>query len=58
LTLLKGKTVFGASAALGFSLALIIMAGIREQFELVNIPKGMKGVPISLVIAGGQQEKY
>ena len=33
-------------------LALIIMAGIREQLELVNIPKGMNGVPISLVIAG------
>jgi Na+-translocating ferredoxin:NAD+ oxidoreductase subunit A len=44
--------VFGASTALGFGLALIIMAGIREQLELVNIPKGMKGVPISLVIAG------
>jgi len=44
--------VFGASTALGFGLALIIMAGIREQLELVNIPNGMKGVPISLVIAG------
>jgi Na+-translocating ferredoxin:NAD+ oxidoreductase subunit A len=44
--------VFGASTALGFGLALIIMAGIREQLELVNIPRGMKGVPISLVIAG------
>jgi Na+-translocating ferredoxin:NAD+ oxidoreductase subunit A len=49
--LLQG-VVFGASTALGFGLALIIMAGIREQLELVNIPKGMKGVPISLVIAG------
>jgi electron transport complex protein RnfA len=44
--------VFGASTAIGFGLALIILAGIREQLELVNIPKGMKGVPISLVIAG------
>jgi Na+-translocating ferredoxin:NAD+ oxidoreductase subunit A len=49
--LLQG-VVFGASTALGFGLALIIMAGIREQLELVNVPKGMKGVPISLVIAG------
>jgi electron transport complex protein RnfA len=49
--LLEG-VVFGGATALGFGLALIILAGIREQMELVNIPKGMKGVPISLVIAG------
>jgi electron transport complex protein RnfA len=44
--------VFGAATALGFGLALIILSGIREQLELADIPKGMKGVPISLVIAG------
>jgi electron transport complex protein RnfA len=44
--------VFGASTAIGFGLALVILAGIREQMELSDIPKGMKGVPISLVIAG------
>jgi len=44
--------VFGASTAIGFGLALVILAGIREQLELADIPKGMKGVPISLVIAG------
>jgi Na+-translocating ferredoxin:NAD+ oxidoreductase subunit A len=44
--------VFGASTAIGFGLALVILAGIREQLELANIPKGMKGVPISLIIAG------
>jgi electron transport complex protein RnfA len=44
--------VFGASTAIGFGLALIILAGIREQLELVDIPKGMKGVSLSLVIAG------
>jgi electron transport complex protein RnfA len=49
--LLEG-VIFGASTAIGFGLALVILAGIREQLELVNIPKGMKGVPISLVIAG------
>jgi electron transport complex protein RnfA len=49
--LLEG-VVFGASTAIGFGLALIILAGIREQLELVNVPKGMKGVPLSLVIAG------
>ncbi len=49
--LLEG-VVFGGSTALGFGLALIILAGIREQFELNDIPEGMKGVPISLVTAG------
>jgi electron transport complex protein RnfA len=49
--LLEG-VVYGASIAIGFGLALIILAGIREQLELADIPKGMKGVPLSLVIAG------
>lgn len=44
--------VFGASTAIGFGLALVILAGIREQLELCDIPKGMKGVPVSLIIAG------
>jgi Na+-translocating ferredoxin:NAD+ oxidoreductase subunit A len=44
--------IFGASTAIGFGLALVILAGIREQLELVDIPKGMRGVSISLVIAG------
>jgi electron transport complex protein RnfA len=44
--------VFGAATAVGFGLALVILAGIREQLELADIPAGMKGVPISLVIAG------
>lgn len=44
--------VYGASIAVGFGLALVILAGIREQLEMVNVPKGMKGVPSSLVIAG------
>ena len=49
--LLEG-VVFGGATAIGFGLALIILAGIREQLELADIPKGMKGVPLSLVIAG------
>jgi electron transport complex protein RnfA len=46
------SVVFGASTAIGFGLALIILSGIREQLELADVPKGMKGVPLSLVIAG------
>jgi electron transport complex protein RnfA len=44
--------VFSGSTALGFGLALITFAGIREQLEMVDIPKGMKGTPIALVVAG------
>lgn len=44
--------VFALSTAIGFGLALVSFAGIREQFELANIPKGMQGVPIALVTAG------
>lgn len=49
--LLEG-VVYAAASAIGFGLALVIMAGIREQLELANIPKGMKGVPIALLTAG------
>ena len=49
--LLQG-VVFGAATAIGFGLALIIMAGIREQLALSNVPKGMRGVPIVLLTAG------
>jgi electron transport complex protein RnfA len=49
---LAEAVVYGAAIAAGFGLALIILAGIREQLELADIPKGMKGVPLSLVIAG------
>ena len=44
--------VYAFSTALGFGLALVIFAGIREQLELANIPKGMQGMAIVLVTAG------
>ena len=44
--------VYAASIAVGFTLALVIFAGLREQMELTGVPKGMKGVPIALVTAG------
>jgi electron transport complex protein RnfA len=49
--LLEGA-VFAAANAIGFGLALVILAGIREQLELVDVPKAMKGVPVSLITAG------
>ncbi|MBM3403650.1 MAG: electron transport complex subunit RsxA [Bacteroidetes bacterium] len=44
--------IFAIGNAIGFGLTLILFAGIREQLELVQVPKGMKGVPISLIVAG------
>ena len=44
--------VYAFSTALGFALALIVFAGIREQLSLVNVPKGMQGMPIALLSAG------
>ncbi|MEZ4809500.1 MAG: RnfABCDGE type electron transport complex subunit A [Allomuricauda sp.] len=47
------KAVFFAfSSSLGFGLALIVFASIREYLELADIPEGMKGVPINLLVAG------
>jgi Na+-translocating ferredoxin:NAD+ oxidoreductase subunit A len=46
------SVLYAASIAVGFTLALILMAGIREQLSLTDTPKGMKGFPLSLVTAG------
>ena len=43
---------YALSTALGFGLALVIFAGIREQLNLVSVPKGMQGMSIALVTAG------
>ena len=50
-TLMESVT-YGFSTSLGFTLALWIFAGIREQLELTDLPKGMQGVPIALICAG------
>jgi electron transport complex protein RnfA len=39
-------------SGLGFSLALIIMASIREKLELADVPKSFQGLPISFVLTG------
>ena len=44
--------VFGVGAGAGFTIALIIMAGIRERLELADIPEPLKGAAITLIIAG------
>ena len=43
---------YGLGAGAGFTLAITIMAGIREELDLVDIPKPFKGVPITLIVAG------
>lgn len=46
------SVLYAVAAAAGFLLALILMAGIRERFEITRIPRSMRGVPIGLVMAG------
>ena len=46
------SVVYAFSTAIGFALSLVLFAGIREQQELVKIPKGMQGMSIVLVSAG------
>lgn len=43
---------FGVGAGAGFTLALAIMAGIREELDLADIPAPFRGAPITLVVAG------
>ena len=49
---LAESLVYSVSTALGFTLALIIFAGIREQLALSKVPAAMKGTPIALITAG------
>jgi electron transport complex protein RnfA len=51
LTLIE-SLVQGLSAGIGFTLALVLMAGIRERLELGQVPESLRGVPIALICAG------
>ncbi len=51
LGLLK-SIVQGFGAGVGFTLALILMAGIRERLETADIPEHLRGMPITFIIAG------
>lgn len=44
--------VFGVGSGLGFTLAIILMAGIREQLDLADVPGPLKGAGIALIVAG------
>ena len=49
--LLEG-VVFAIANAIGFTLAIVLFSGIREHLDLMEVPKGMRGVPIAMVVAG------
>lgn len=44
--------VQGFSAGVGFTLVLILMAGIREKLDLASVPRYLQGVPIAFITAG------
>ena len=46
------SVVYAVSTAIGFTLALTIFAGIREQLTLSEVPKALRGIPIALITAG------
>lgn len=47
-----GAIVNGFSAGIGFTLVLLLMAGIRQRLEFANVPKSLKGMPIAFIVAG------
>ena len=49
---LAGSVVYAIASALGFGLAMTLFAGLREQLDLNDVPKAMKGNPIALITAG------
>ncbi len=50
-TLLE-SIIYAVASAIGFWLAMVIFAGIREQLELDEVPDAFKGIPIALITAG------
>ncbi len=44
--------IHGFAAGVGFTLALVLMAGLREKYELAELPESMKGAPIAFITAG------
>ncbi len=47
------SVVNGFFSGIGFWLAMILMAAIRERLDLLNVPESLKGVPIAIVVAAG-----
>ncbi len=55
-SVVPGSFVFsvlqGFAAGIGYTLAMLLMSGIRERLELLDVPAALKGVPITFIIAG------
>lgn len=49
---LTQSVVYAFATAIGFLMALVIFAGIREQLELADVPRPMRGIPVALITAG------
>ena len=43
---------YGIGGGVGFTLALVLMAGIREELEFADVPKSLQGAPMTLLVAG------
>ena len=46
------SVLFGAGSGLGWLLAILAMAGIREKLEMADVPKSLQGIPIAFIMAG------
>lgn len=44
--------IFGVGSGIGFTLAIVLMAGIREQLDMADVPEPLKGAGIALIVAG------
>lgn len=49
---LMKSVVHGVGGAIGFTIAIVLFAGIRERIDKNNIPEALKGLPIALITAG------
>ena len=49
---LMQSVTYSVATALGFALALVLFAGIRERLDFEDVPKAFKGIPIALITAG------
>lgn len=46
------SVIYGVGAGAGFTLALVLMAGIREELDLADVPRPMRGAGITMIVAG------
>jgi Na+-transporting NADH:ubiquinone oxidoreductase subunit E len=46
------SVVFGGGSGLGFAVAIVAMAGVREKLKYSNVPDGLKGLGIAFIVAG------